>query len=179
MFQEYRNLLSDRAFDELIHARRNNEFKDVENPADGVTYPRICDDIPDIVVQEVEFLAQQPVNYLFMREMPEGVTVPHEAHTDNSMGRTSMMLYLEDGPGGTAFLRHRVLGIHYAPAVQNLVDLIMEDTNNRDAWVVNQICKQERNKACIFDAGFIHRAEPLGGYGEGKYARCVLTGFFG
>lgn len=178
MFTEMPKILSDRAFAELIRARREHEFKETVNPADGVQYPRICDDIPALVRTEVEFLAGKPANYLFMRESPEGVRVPHQVHTDNSMGKTSMMLYLEDGPGGTAFLRHRVLGIHYAPAVESLVTLCQDDANNPDAWHINAMCRQEKNKACVFDAGYFHRAEPIGGYGEGKRSRCVLTGFF-
>ena len=122
-----------------------------------------------------------------MRRSPSGVDVPNIVHTDNSHGQTSLMLYLQDKPdltgyrmdiAGTAFLRHRLLGIAYAPTVDELVGLCVKSANNITHWTVHSRCEMKANRACIFDAGWFHCAEPVGGFGEGESARCVLTAFF-
>ncbi|MCG8435432.1 MAG: hypothetical protein MJA83_15525 [Gammaproteobacteria bacterium] len=187
MFSAQRNFLSGRAFGELLEAAKTAEFGDVRSPVDGVTYPHICTEIPPIVRAEVEFRAQGPANLMFLRRSPEGVHVPNIVHSDNSMGRTSFMLYLQDAPEpepdsvqipGTAFMRHLATGISYVPQIEHLATLMADDANNPEAWVPDAICKMEANKACIFEAGRFHRAQPVGGFGQGEDARCVLTAFF-
>lgn len=185
MFTQKDHFLSEGAFERLLEYSREAAFADVRNDCDGVVYPHICNEVPNIVRKEVEFLAGQRARYLFLRRSPAGVAAPHQVHTDNSMGRTSFMLYLQDAPeleghalAGTSFLRHRALGVAYAPAVEELVRLCQEHTNTAEAWAVHSHCPMKANRACIFDAGYFHRADPIGGFGEGASARCVLTGFF-
>lgn len=178
MFSSKDNLLSPKAFEQLMQAAHERAFEDIRSDIDGVVYPQICREVPELVRQEVEFLASKPVKSIFMRRSPEGVHCPQIHHTDNSMGKTSMMLYLEERDGsGTAFVRHHSLGIAYAPKIDALLPMLHEDQNNPEAWVVHSFCEARANRACIFDAGWFHRAEPMGGYGEGPSSRCVLTAF--
>ena len=161
-------------------------FKTEKNPADGVEYPLICKEIPSAVRQEIvaklSKIANAMVNVsaMFMRLSPEGVHVPHIAHTDNSMGRYSLMLYLCDNDNaGTSFLRHRETGITYAPESQACVDIVTKDQNNLDAWACTGTVAMKQNRAFIFDAANFHCAEPVGGFGQTqKDARLVLTAFF-
>lgn len=159
-------------------------FDDVPNPYDGVVYPLICQDIPRPIMDEIkanlaEYLGREPsVSASFLRRSPEGVPVPHIAHTDKSMGDYSLMLYLSDGEGGTAFLRHAESGMMYQPEAQEFVDMAVRDQNNLDAWRVASQTPMKANRACIFDAGLFHCAMPIGGFGEGNSARTVLTVFF-
>ncbi len=176
------------SFDELRSYADTAVFSDVVNPVDGVAYPLICADIPEGVKAEViarlEDLKGSPLEgvTLFMRRSPRGVPVPHAAHSDQSMGRYSLMLYLnrvEDCQGGTSFLSHRASGISYAPEFHGFVDLINIDQNNHDAWGVREMADMAPNRAVIFDASRIHRAEPVGGFGDTPgNSRLVLTCFF-
>jgi hypothetical protein len=180
MFTQRENFLSDKAFDELRDAAATVAFRDIRSDVDGVTYPEISMEVPNLVRLECEFLAQRSCRRIFMRRSPKGVTVPNIHHTDNSMGDTSLMLYLDKygDDAGTAFVRHWSMGVNYAPRLEALVDLLRKDANTVEAWIPYAKCEAEANRACIFDAGYFHRAEPIGGYGEGAEARTVLTAFY-
>ncbi len=161
------------------------EFNDMENPGDGVVYPFISIDIPEhcraeILAKISAFLGLEPQNVtMFMRRSPHGVNVPHTAHHDLSMGKYSLMLYLNDyAGGGTAFIRHRDTGMCYAPEHQHFVEIARFDQNNADKWVIYDMAHMKQNRAVIFDAGLFHCAMPIGGFGRGMDSRTVLTVFF-
>lgn len=160
-------------------------FEDEINPVDNVVYPFICKAIPEGIRQEVihrisRFLNRIPIcPTVFMRMSPAGVKPPHYAHTDKSMGDYSLMLYMTDGAGGTAILRHKESGICYNPENQFYVDQVNTDMNNPDAWESVARVPMAQNRAAIFDASFFHAAMPYGGFGNDQTdARMVLTVFF-
>lgn len=174
-------------FEELQRYARTAEFTDVVNEADGVTYPLICAEIPNYLKLAVfcaiakHFdLPESPT--IFMRRSPAGVPCPHQVHSDASMGTHSLMLYLnteENCEGGTSFLSHRLTGIAYNPAVPILAESVVADQNNSDAWQVRELVDMRPNRAVIFDANRLHRAEPVGGFGDTpENTRVVLTCFF-
>lgn len=161
------------------------DFKDVVNPVDEVVYPMICADIPDVVREElqerIEWLMMRTItiNTVFMRRSPEGVHVPHMAHTDNSMGDYSLMLYMNNrDDGGTALLTHLKTGMTIAPDTDELLDIAKADQNNPSAWGIRDIAKMRENRAFIFNAEEFHCALPIGGFGRGIDSRTVLTVFF-
>lgn len=161
------------------------DFSGVKNPIDGVIYPHICASLPEAINNEIlvniaNTLGREPESVtMFMRRSPSGVPVPHIAHTDNSMGRYSLMLYMNDCPeGGTAFIRHKKTGMMYAPEASDFVDLAAKDQNDLMAWAVVEQAMMKENRAVIFDSGLFHCAMPVGGFGEGAEARTVLTVFF-
>lgn len=178
MFREKHDFLSEKVFAALCAYAKTAKYKDEENPVDGVVYPLVCKEVPEQVHREIAFMAGRKPNFLFLRRSPAGVHIPQEVHSDIAMGKTSLMVYLSDGPGGTSFLVHRVLGVAKSPKIESVLELCRQSENNRDAWSVHSYCKMEANKACIFDSDWYHRAEPVGGYGDGESSRCVLTGFF-
>ncbi|MES2367708.1 MAG: hypothetical protein V4563_17660 [Pseudomonadota bacterium] len=162
-------------------------FDGLTNPVDGVFYPGVSIDIPDYVKQEVaEKLSiledgEIRINALFLRLSLEGVKAPHQAHTDTVMGKKSMMLYLnrpEDCCGGTALVKH-VSGMDRNP-ISEVQELIwLKDTNTPDKWEVTHLCRMQPNKAFIFDADLMHRAEPVSGFGSNPInGRLVLTAFY-
>lgn len=175
-------------YDDLRQFADYADFSDETNPADGVIYPKICKDVPrpirEEIIQRLALVKGAPIERytLFLRQSPEGVHCPHQAHTDNSMGAYSLMLYLnrqEHCRGGTSLLRHKASGIAYAPESMHFLDTIQVDQNNPDAWAVIEIVEMTPNRAFIFDATRIHRAEPVGGFGSTNLdARVVLTCFF-
>lgn len=163
-------------------------FTNLTNPVDGVVYPLICADIPDGIKAEIfaklEAFKGAPIESptLFMRRSPAGVRVPHAVHSDMSMGRYSLMLYLNRSAhcqGGTSFLSHKATGIGYNPEHPVFAAIVVEDQNNPDAWTVREMVDMQPNRAVIFDASRLHRAEPTGGFGtDPRDMRVVLTCFF-
>lgn len=171
-------------FHELVEYAKTAEFKDETNYVDNVVYPLICSEIPEKIKREVAVklggFFKTPKNpIMFMRRSPKDVECPHKAHSDNSMGKYSLMLYMSDEQGyGTSLLNHKKTGAKHTQYSDAIVSKMMEDQNNDDAWEVYQMTYGKPNRAFIFDAHLMHRAEPIGGFGEGANARTVLTCFF-
>jgi len=171
------------SYDELKAFSLTCDYVDEVNPIDGVTYPHICRDIPEHLQEEIlqtieHTMGQEPEDpLLFLRASPEGCKAPHMAHTDYSMGDWSFMLYLTD-VGKTSFLRHVDSGIMYQPMVQTYVETVVRHQNDPSKWEVYQVAEMKENRACIFDSGLLHCAEPIGGHGHGGSQRTVATCFF-
>lgn len=163
-------------------------FRDHRNGPDGVVYPLICTDVPAAVAAQVvglaaEYMQREPQNALvFMRLSPKGAPAPHQAHADHVMGTVSLMLYLnraEHCQGGTSLVRHRATGMATGAEAEANPEAWSRDTNRPDAWEVVSMAAMKPNRAFVFDANLMHRAEPIGGFGRGRQdARLVLTGFF-
>lgn len=176
------------SYDALREYADTAVFSNITNPVDGVVYPLICADIPDGIKAEIfaklEAFKGAPIKSptLFMRRSPVGVAVPHAVHSDMSMGAHSLMLYLnraEHCQGGTSFLSHKATGIGYNPERQAFAAIVVEDQNNYDAWTIRDMVAMKPNRAAIFDASRLHRAEPSGGFGTTpRDMRVVLTCFF-
>jgi hypothetical protein len=177
-------LLSESSFKKLSLISKLDCFKDEVNPVDGVNYPLICKDIPkeieSEIIQGLGICMDRPVRnpMIFMRKSPKGIDCPHQVHSDCSMGKYSLMLYMNDGAGGTSFVKHKRSGITYSPEDSEFLDIIHKDQNNADAWEIIDYCPMRPNRAFIFDSRRLHRAEPIGGFGRGKDSRIVLTCFF-
>lgn len=188
---QFHSLIVDNALSDYARARAwadAAEFRDVANPVDGVTYPLICPDVPVWIQREMSALVNDVLNEplwpsaIFARMSPAGVPVPHQAHNDASMGRYSLMLYLnrpEHCRGGTEFLTHSTLGCECGPSNHDDLAQIAADANKPFAWDVAGSCAMKANRACLFDASLMHRAAPIGGFGDDQAnARLVLTGFY-
>lgn len=169
-------------YDDLKAFTLSCDFKDEVNPVDGVVYPYICRDIPyhDEIINQINISVGRDIvaPTLFLRMSPEGVDCPHIVHSDKSMGDYSFMLYFHE-EGGTALLRHRDSGITYNPEGSEFVDLVQRDQNSPEKWVIYQEAKAKPNRGAIFDAGLLHAAQPIGGFGASQAdSRIVLTCFF-
>lgn len=152
-------------------------YAGVVNPADGVLYPGISIDIPQVVKQ---FFGVP--KFLFMRLSLKDVPVPHQAHTDSLMGRQSLMFYLnrqEHCCGGTSLVQHKLTGMRRDPKNLREETIWKLDTNVPEAWEVYEMAEMQPNRMVTFDAGLMHRAEPIGGFGSNAYdGRLVLTAFY-
>lgn len=170
-------------YDELKEYSLIADFKDEVNEVDGVVYPQICKELPRNIERELisrlKHVFGNVSRYkMFMRKSPEGVSVPHVAHTDISMGKYSAMLYLNNDNGGTAFLKHVQTGIMYSPGDPDYLKPVVRDQNDQDKWQVMDMVQMQENRCAIFDAGYFHCATPVGGFGQGQNSRTVLTCFF-
>ncbi len=158
------------------------EYVDIQSPIDSVFYPGICPEIPSktlgaIDVQLNRILGRQQTHLVFMRLSLYGVLAPHFAHTDATMGRYSLMLYLTDGDGGTALVRHEN-GMTENPANLEELDVWLKDANRQEKWTPYLTCPMKQNRAFLFRADLFHAALPAGGFGTTpKDGRLVLTAF--
>ncbi len=163
------------------------EYRGMKNPADDVFYPGVTTDIPPEVAEEVlgkvseQMQAMVRPSAMFLRLSSQGTYAPHQAHTDAVMGEYSLMLYLnrqEHCQGGTAFVEH-VTGMDVTPRNRQELALWEQDHSDPEKWRVVETCDMAENKACLFNAHRMHRAEPIGGFGHGPQdGRLVLTMFF-
>lgn len=174
------------SYDELRGYANTANFKDEVNIVDGVTYPLICKEIPQIIKNDIAIQISKKmnrmikVNAMFIRLSTESVNVPHQCHHDLSMGKYSFMLYMScSGSAGTAFVRHKETGADKASTDELVTKKIIEDQNNVDAWQETTRVIMKENRAAIFDASQLHCAEPVGGFGSTPTdGRMVLTVFY-
>lgn len=175
-----------KTFGKLKHAATHRQYGGVVNPQDGVRYPDITADIPveclDEVQARLDAVMGRPVEIktIFMRLTSVKTSgAPHQAHNDSVMGDFTLLLYLNDGPGGTSFVKHRETGMDGQPQTQEQYEAWLRDTNVPDAWEITEMVYMKENRANIIEADRMHRAEPIGGFGEdASDGRIVLTAFF-
>lgn len=175
-------------FDELRAYADEAVYQDIENPVDGVSYPGICAYVPrpcqtEIVGNLSAVMGAEVIPHrIFMRLSKADVPVPHQAHTDATMGQFSLMLYMnraEHCKGGTSLVRHKQTGMCRNPRNEQELSYWKRDCNSPDEWDILNLCRMQPNRAFIFDATLFHRAEPIGGFGDdAKNGRLVLTCFF-
>jgi hypothetical protein len=174
------------SFPDLKEFSISGDFKDEVNPIDGVIYPLICKEIPkeieSEIIQRLALHMGKPIKNttMFLRRSPVSVECPHQVHSDISMGSYSLMLYINDSISGTgtSLVRHESTGIAYSPTDEKYIASISDDQNDPDKWIITDMINAAPNRAFIFDACRLHRAEPVGGFGEGESSRVVLTCFF-
>lgn len=165
----------------------NLDFDGVESPYDGVFYPGVSLDIPREIQEEVienlsGIVGEVFIKAMFLRLTLPSFICPHQAHTDSIMGDGSLMLYLnreEHCQGGTSFVVHKKSGMYSNPKDEDELEAWKDDTNTPEKWHVLDICEMKPNRACLFDASLMHRAEPVGGFGnDSTDGRLVLTCFY-
>lgn len=180
---EFDKFLPEDIYEKLKAYALSCDFAGIENPIDGVFYPDINIDIPEDIKNHVKWKistvtgVEPKDDLMFLRMSKRGVFCPHIHHHDRSHGKYSLMLYLNThDEGGTSLVRHKATGCTYAPEDP---DCILDDTNNVDKWTAYHNPGMNENTAVLFDAGLMHRAESVGGFGETQEeARIVLTCFF-
>jgi len=181
----------DSFLDDFVTFRKHCDTLSYEgemNPVDGIFYPGVNINIPEqikqFIIDKLELHFGRPITprAMFLRLTTLGADAPHQAHTDLAMSKLGMMLYmnrLEDCLGGTSFVIHKKTGLKENPINKKQEDVWREDTNNPDAWSILDMCSMVPNRAMIFDSSKMHRAEPIGGFGEGaEDGRLVLVFFF-
>ncbi len=175
-------------FDGLRGACDDIDYTGVVNPADGVLYPGISDDVPKSVAGEVLSIAEKAsgrklsTKTIFFRLTTEGEEIPHQAHNDRVMGDYGFILYMnraEDCAGGTSFVFHKEEGMASGPSCERQEAVWRRDVNRYDAWRVYKMIDMEPNRAFVFDSFLMHRAEMPNNFGSGpKDGRLTLIAFF-
>lgn len=174
-------------FGEFNDWARQQDYAVTHNPFDGVEYPDIVVLNPQAEIgQAVQSKAsalngfEVRANALFLRlTNAHTSTPPHQAHNDTAMGRMTFILYMQDGPGGTSLVRHKYSGMNTNPRGEFEHSLWARDTNVPEAWEIEEMFDMKANRAIMYPAMCMHRAEPIGGFGDDvETGRLVLTAFF-
>ena len=174
------------SFGPLQQYAQSIEYGGIVNPADGILYPDVTDKIPEFIYDQVQDAIERAmgrdvtINTMFMRlTSRQTFGAPHQAHNDSVMGSFTLLLYLNDGPGGTSFVTHIETGMDAQPETQEQFEAWQRDTNVPEAWEITEMVNMKENRGNIIEAVRMHRAEPVGGFGEDATdGRIVLTAFF-
>lgn len=165
-------------FKELAdYAINDAKYEDVINPADGVTYPKICQTVPQSFLKwwPDNGLTHKELKTVFLRQSPEGVEQPNQVHSDISMGQYSLILYISPNDAGdlltlrrpwigTEFVYHKDLGLGASPRMPGAnLDYILADQNNPERWEPYFTVEIRPNRALFFDSRLLHRQMPLNG----------------
>lgn len=155
-------------------------YEDWPGP-DGEVYKRICRlEIPGIrhLVERV----MGPVEMLGMAyRINHSQEKPNAAiHSDMGWGTHALVLYLSEGPSGTAFWRHRNTGTDYiAPGDVWLFEQICSDWNDESKWEQRQFVEMKMNRALIYESALFHSRYPFEAFGRDEVSgRLIVVAFF-
>jgi hypothetical protein len=164
-------------------------FEDILSPDDGVVYPGISIAVSKRIEAETIFnfqrIFQAPINLrrAFFRLSLPGMDAPHQAHTDLIMGTYTALVYLTPDEfvpegAGTSLLEHKN-GMRVTPRSPEEEAIWRRDTNSPQHWRVTGFCPMKFNRLFLINSDLFHRAEPIGGFGDGPLnGRLVFTAFF-
>lgn len=148
---------------------------------DGEVYKRICrKEIPGL--RAAIERACGPVHMLgmayrlnFAGELPNAAI-----HSDLGWGTHALVLYLSDGPSGTAFWRHRATGADRIDVGdEDLLEKVRGDWNNESAWTMREIVPMKFNRALIYEGAYFHSRYPFAAFGTGpEDGRLIAVAFF-
>ena len=158
----------------------NSKFGDYTGH-DNYTYKRICvTTIPG--VQERIEEAFGPVDMFGMgfrlnyeNELPDQLV-----HTDVGWGTHALVLYLCDGPGGTAFWQHKATGVTEIEQSQaDLWESIDGDWDDESKWKQLFLAELRFNRAVIYESKRFHSRYPFKAFGNTPTdGRLILVAFF-
>jgi len=165
---------------ELRELALRSEFIDWMGP-DGQVYKRVCiGEIPGIrkmledLFGTIEMLGMG-FRLNFNEEEPNAAI-----HSDMGWGTHALVLYLSEGPGGTAFWTHKKTGAHRIDAGDfYLFEQVNRDWNDADAWTQNQLVSMKFNRALIYESALFHSRWPFKAFGNSpETGRLIVTAFF-
>jgi hypothetical protein len=148
---------------------------------DGEVYKRICrTEVPE-VLNTIEYL-MGPVEMLGMGyRLNYNEEEPNAAiHSDLGWGSHALVLYLSEGPGGTAFWKHRRTGRN---RIENgdfeLFDEIKGDWNILEEWEQERLVEMKFNRALIYESALFHSRWPFKAFGnDPETGRLIVVAFF-
>lgn len=148
---------------------------------DGEVYKRVfLTDVPGLRAQLEARIG--PVEMLgmgyrlnFAGELPNAAV-----HSDLGWGTHALVLYLCDGPGGTAFWRHRRTGAQRIdPGDWALFEQVRHDWNDESAWEQTAMVPIRFNRAVVYESALFHSRYPFAAFGTGpEDGRLIAVAFF-
>lgn len=176
----YDNFLPDNIAQHLRISGVNAEYVDWSGP-DGQVYKRICI-VDDLFMREAIERIYGPVDMLGMayRLNYEGEAPNQSIHSDIGWGTHAMVLYLADGPSGTAFWRHRKSGKESLPVGDILTYIAVKDDWEDDSkWEITNVVDMQFNRALFYESKMFHSRYPFEAFGSTpEDGRLILVAFF-
>lgn len=156
------------------------EYIDWEGP-DGAVYKRISMAMePDVIgILDHIFGGIELLGMAF--RLNYGGELPNQSiHSDMGWGTHALVLYLSDGPSGTAFWQHtETKRNNIVPGDMELFEQIKDDFENENAWDQRAFVKMEYNRAVIYSGDLFHSRYPFTAFGDSpETGRLVLVAFF-
>jgi hypothetical protein len=148
---------------------------------DGQVYKRVClKPVPGLqesierVYGPVEMFGQG-YRLNFAGEMPN-----QSIHSDLGWGTHAAVIYLCDGPGGTAFWRHIKTGATRIDVGDHeLFDAIGGDWELEQAWSMVGLAELAYNRAVLYDNALFHSRYPFEAFGTDQHnGRLIAVAFF-
>ena len=171
-------------FTPIAHALRKDalasEFIDWEAP-DGEVYRRVCiKDLPGIQSRIERVMGPVTMFGMGYRLNFDGEPPNAAIHSDLGWGTHAMVLYLCDGPGGTAFWEHKATGLQtLLPGQVEEWHSVRDDWNRAEAWDQLSMVELKFNRAVIYNGSYFHSRWPFEAFGHDKEAgRLIAVAFF-
>ena len=148
---------------------------------DGQVYKRVClKPVPGLqeaiegVYGPVEMFGQG-YRLNFAGEQPN-----QSIHSDLGWGTHAAVIYLCEGPGGTAFWQHSKTGAsRIEVGDQDLFETIGNDWELESAWSMTGLAKLAYNRAVLYDNALFHSRYPFEAFGTDKHdGRLIAVAFF-
>ena len=161
------------------HALCQN-FYDWVGP-DGQEYKRICiTEVPGLRAMVEGLLG--PCDWLGMgyRLNYAGEPPNQSIHSDMGWGTHALVLYLTEGPSGTAFWQHRETKAHrIEPGDTQLYEQVRNDWEIEDKWELRQYIGMKFNRALIYESALFHSRYPFHAFGtDRETGRLIAVAFF-
>lgn len=165
---------------EIRELALQSEFTDWLGP-DGHIYKRICRmEIPGIRAMIEGCLG--PVDMLGMAyRLNYNDEEPNSAiHSDLGWGTHALVLYLSEGPGGTAFWRHNRTGVDRIDVGDTwLFEQVNKDWNDESRWTLEHLVEMRFNRAIIYESALFHSRYPFKAFGNTPdTGRLIVVAFF-
>lgn len=88
-------------------------------------------------------------------------------HSDMGWGTHALVLYLCEGPGGTAFWKHNETNAERIKQGDvELYEQIKYDWEDEDKWSLRHIAELKFNRAVIYSSELFHSRYPFEAFGE-------------
>lgn len=161
------------------HARLS-EFYNWQGP-DGQIYKRvsICK-VPGVQAKLFEIFGPyemlgQAYRLNYSNECPN-----QSIHSDMGWGTHALVLYLCEGPGGTAFWQHRETGERRITSNDvELYEKIKDDWEDASKWNYYYLADLKFNRAVIYSSELFHSRYPFEAFGEhAGNGRLIAVAFF-
>lgn len=148
---------------------------------DGQVYKRVAlVEVPGL--QDAIEAAVGPVDMLGMGyRLNFGGELPNQAvHSDLGWGTHAAILYLSDGPGGTALWRHKATGAERIDAGQAaLLERIGRDWGDANQWEQIGLAEMKLGRLVIYESALFHSRWPFEAFGtDPESGRLIAVAFF-
>jgi hypothetical protein len=148
---------------------------------DGQVYKRIC----KMEIPGVQYILESLLGPIEMLGMAYRLNfdeeVPNSAiHSDLGWGTHALVLYLSNGPSGTAFWQHKLTVTDRIDQGDTwLFEQINRDWNNEDAWEQTKFIPMQFNRALIYESALFHSRYPFRAFGNSpETGRLIVVAFF-